>query len=186
MGHGPHLHTCTCRSHTRGHGLRITQVEGRVDTVEGVLGVGVPRPAPRLPPAAVEHREAAIVARRQKSDADLENASTVGGMIAHTKKLEEAYRSLESTVSDAQRRQDETNGAQDAALVILARELGVESKLPPRLLQSLPPAKPSSAPPPPPVLGRLEQRAKSSQIVQLLIALSVIADLVKSILFPHQ
>jgi hypothetical protein len=35
------------------------------------------------------------------------------------------------------------------------------------------------------VLGRLERRAKTSQIVQLVIALSVIADLVKSIFFPH-
>ncbi len=176
------------RGEARVQGKRITQVETRVDKVEGVLGV--PRPAPRPPPA----KSAVIVPPlrdRLPSDAEHRAAQAEDGMIQHTKRLEGAVQKLTENgeqLSANDSNQNETLADHNVAFVIIARELGIESKLPPRMQKSLPPPAAGSAPPLPPVLGRLERRAKSSQVVQLVIAAGVVVQAVREIvhfLFPH-
>jgi hypothetical protein len=167
------------RGETRVQGTRHASLDGRVERVETVLGV--PRPAPRPPPAT----EAVVIPReRLKSSAEDELDKTAGGMIAHNKRLETAVGGL--TTNDANQNLTlEAHGrmleAQSVAMVIFARELGVEDKLPPLLCRSVPPPKASSAPPPPPVLGRLELRAKHSQVVQFVIAVYVLVETVREI-----
>jgi hypothetical protein len=176
-----------------GPSKRISKLDERAETEEAVIGSAAPRPAPRAtsvagptlqrPPTQPTDLDAGMVRERMKSDAEFDFNGTVSGMVEHTKRLEEAL----GRVAGVQETQSGNDDVQNAALLIIARELGIESKLPPALQNSLPPPalKYPPAPPPPPVLGRLERRAKTSQIVQLVIALSVIADLVKSIFFPH-
>lgn len=160
-------------------GKRVTQVEHRVGRVEHAVLTGRTPPRPTLEASMVaKHREAATDAIRQKSDADFGHAATLGAMIAHTKRLEEAIKAMAET----QRRNDD---AQDAALVVITRELGIESRLPTKMQKSLPPPAANAGPPLPPVLGRLEQRAKSSQIVQFVIALGIVADVLRGLLLHH-
>lgn len=89
---------------------------------------------------------------------------------------------------------------QNAALLLIGRELRVQDKLPPSIQLSLPPPA-DPAPPAPPVLGsldaraqsaeesaaRLEQWAKKSRFAQVLLALGVIAGLVSQLIamFSH-
>ncbi len=167
------------RGQVRGQGTRFAQVETRVDKVEGVLGV--PRPAPRPPPA----KDAVIVPReRMPSDAEHRVSMAEGGMIAHTKRLEGAVQRLgenDEKQNGTLDRQNEKLAQHDVAFVIIARELGIESKLPPALLKSVPPPPADSAPPLPPVLGRIESRAKRSQTVQFVIAAGIVVQAIREL-----
>ncbi len=167
-------------------GTRVTHVENRVDKVEGVLGV--PRPAPRPPPA----RSAVIVPReRLPSDAEHHAKQAEDGMIQHTKRLEGAVQKLTENgehLAANDSNQNDTLADHNVAFLIIARELGIESKLPPRMQKSLPPPATGASPPLPPVLGRIESRAKRSQTVQFVIAAGIVVQAIRELvlfLLPH-
>jgi len=159
-------------------GDRVTVLEKRVSVVEKDKGRGaplVPRPRPS---------DAELAEKVRQSNANLEMEATLGAIIAHHARVDGAMGEL--LENDA--RQDQVNAEQDrmleaqnTALVVFARELGVEDKLPPMLTRSLPPPAPD-APKPKPVLRALDRRSKLAQIAQVVIALGVIADFLRSLL----
>lgn len=157
-------------------GGRVELLERRVSAVEK----GKPQP-PRPRPSDAELAEKA-----RQSDANLEHQATLGAIIAHHAKVDGAMGELLD--NDARQEavnveQDRVLDAQNRALVVISRELGVEDKLDPLLTRSLPPPA-EGAPKPKPILRAIDRRSKAAQVVQVIIALGVIADFLRS-LFHH-
>lgn len=80
---------------------------------------------------------------------------------------------------DNDKSQNQILELQNVASVQFARELGIEHRLPPQLVKSVPPpAGPVSYPPPPPspVLGRLVHGARRTQQLGTATAIALVAE----------
>lgn len=163
-------------------GTRHASLDGRVEIVERVIGV--PRPAPRPPPA----KEAVIVPREKlKSTSEDEQEKTEGGLIAHTRRLE-------AEIREHKEEQKAAMASQNQVLAMFARDFGLEDKLPTQMQTSLPPPPEGPlAPPKTSVIAEIarranaiDRRAKHSQFVQVLVALAVLVEAVQRLIaFIH-
>lgn len=130
-----------------------------------------PRPARASNPslratvrATVDHVDHAIEQherRRTKTDPQLarhEEARRASIVDRHEAEL----RQHEGAVHGLGRHVDERLSAQDRALVVLFRELGIEDRLPPEIRQSEPPPPPGAiAKPPKPKLTKIERDTRA-------------------------
>jgi len=166
-------------------GGRVGAVERRVDRHDSRLGHLEGRPAVAPPPPSSRALE--LAARARQSDADHEHAAVLAAVVRHVDKAVGTVLENDARQDEAQAAQGAVLEAQSRALVLLGRELGVEDKLDPLLTKSLPPPPPErgAGAPATPVLRRLDRRSQLAQIVQAIIALGIIADLLRSLLFPH-
>lgn len=163
-------------------GKRITGLEGRFDVVEervdGLetapterrLVPSVPRPTPRSQPAAPPSA--------RESDSKAEIDATFLGMAQYLEGLRKA--------------QERADRAQNAGLVMIARELGIEHKLPDELRRSVPPPTVHAPPPLRAIADQsfeaaqagaaLKRRSTRQIVIELVIALVTVITLLERII----
>lgn len=109
-------------------------------------------------------------------------ASEMAGIIGHIEKAASTLHARGEAIDQLKGELDglsKNDAKQSEALGAIVEELGIQDRV------ELGPTPKPGEKKPKPVLEKLDRRARSSTIVQVIIALGVIASLLKEVLFPY-